>query len=76
LSRADRDTFIREYWDRMPKEVPDEYSRPEGEPYDVKVSRKVYDNITSARSHLQAPRRNVKNQTTQSPSMIEEPSAL
>jgi hypothetical protein len=27
LSRLDRDVYVRQYWDRMPNQVPDEYSR-------------------------------------------------
>lgn len=32
LSDEDRTGFIEEYWESMPDEVPDEYSRPSGEP--------------------------------------------
>lgn len=32
-SEEARERFIKGYWDRMPDEVPDEYSRPSGSPY-------------------------------------------
>jgi len=34
--------FVKEYWDKMPASVPDEYSRPLGEPYITKVNKKMY----------------------------------
>ena len=42
---ADRDAFVKDYWDSMPDEVPDEYSRPEGSPYALSVPKKTYDEI-------------------------------
>lgn len=44
LSEADRRAYIAEYWARMPDEPPDEYSRPDGTPYEATV-----DNVTFAR---------------------------
>lgn len=32
-----RERFIKAYWDRQPKETPDEYSRPHGTPYTAEV---------------------------------------
>ena len=37
--------FVKEYWAKMPREVPDEYSRPAGEPYSVLVSEELYKEI-------------------------------
>jgi hypothetical protein len=37
LTEADRKAYIKEYWDRMPNETPDEYSRPAGTPYTAEV---------------------------------------
>ena len=37
MSQSDREMFIKEYWAKMPKEIPDEYSRPSGEPYEAEV---------------------------------------
>lgn len=34
--------FIKEYWDGMPDEVPDEYSRSEGEPFVVRIDEEHY----------------------------------
>lgn len=36
-SVADCQQFVKEYWDKMPDAVPDEYSRPAGTPYAVSV---------------------------------------
>ena len=33
--------YIKEYWDGMPDEAPDEYSRPSGTPYEVGVAEEV-----------------------------------
>lgn len=30
--------FVKAYWDKMPKETPDEYSRPRGTPYQADVA--------------------------------------
>jgi hypothetical protein len=32
------DTFVREYWKRMPDKAPAEYSRPHGKPFTVLVN--------------------------------------
>jgi len=32
LTEEDRKSYIKAYWDRMPDQVPDEYSRPSGDP--------------------------------------------
>jgi hypothetical protein len=42
LTRVDVRQFVNEYWDRMPDEVPDEYSRPRGEPFLVDVDDVTY----------------------------------
>ncbi len=34
--------YIKAYWDEMPKEVPDEYERPSGSPFLVKVSGELF----------------------------------
>lgn len=44
--------YIEEYWKRMPKEVPDEYERPCGEPYEVVVSKRLYRRIKDADNGL------------------------
>ena len=42
VSFAELKIFISEYWDRMPDEVPDEYTRPCGNPYQCTVDEKTY----------------------------------
>ena len=37
-SHVDRDAFVQAYWDSMPDETPDEYSRPEGSPVVVRAA--------------------------------------
>jgi len=39
--------YISRYWDTMPSEVPDEYSRPNGTPYPVGVSNEVYAEVVA-----------------------------
>jgi hypothetical protein len=34
--------FVERYWDRLPDGVPDEYSRPSGEPFVIEVSEWIY----------------------------------
>ncbi|MBU1202086.1 MAG: hypothetical protein KKA51_06280 [Nanoarchaeota archaeon] len=41
----DRDLYVKKYWDSMPDEVPDEYSRPIGLPVPIDVNKKTYDRI-------------------------------
>ena len=48
LTQEDSKTYVKAYWDTMPDEVPDEYSRPDGPPYEVTVSRKIYDSIKNS----------------------------
>jgi hypothetical protein len=33
LNETDRKRFVKEYWEEQPDYVPDEYSRPSGNPY-------------------------------------------
>jgi hypothetical protein len=33
LSETDRKTYLKEYWDKMPKQVPDEYSKEDGQAF-------------------------------------------
>ena len=42
---SDRDRFIKDYWDTLPDEVPDEYSRPHGQPQRVRVSEDLYKSV-------------------------------
>lgn len=49
LSYQDRSVFIKEYWDSMPDEVPDEYSRSSGDLKEVQVSSEDYAKLVEAR---------------------------
>ena len=49
LSDEDRVSFIEAYWDTMPDEVPDEYSRPAGDPKSQAVSHEDYQKLLEAR---------------------------
>ena len=42
LSVEDCEQFIKEYWDSMPNYVPDEYSRPYGDPKVRMVIERIY----------------------------------
>lgn len=53
-SKADRDAYVAEYWKRMPDEVPDEYSRPCGEPYLVDVAIEVYEKIEKSKNGIRS----------------------
>ena len=49
VSEDDRARFIKTYWDGMPAEVPDEYSRPDGTPYWCEVEEAVYDEVAKGK---------------------------
>lgn len=49
-NKSGRDAFIREYWSRMPDEIPDEYSRPEGDVYVVRVDDVTYKAVLESRN--------------------------
>lgn len=53
LTKEDLDAFIRAYWDRMPKSyVPDEYSRPDGDPYRCPVNDRIYAKIKASKNGI------------------------
>jgi len=41
-------TYIKKYWEGMPDDAPDEYSRPSGHPILVEVSDEVYNKVHAA----------------------------
>lgn len=59
LTDADRKSFIKAYWDSMPNAVPDEYSRPDGDPYEIQVDDKTFAivkaTLNGCRSYDDAP---------------------
>ncbi len=52
LTEADRQAYIREYWDRMPDAVPDEYSAPNGDPKPVEIESELYEELKSRKNGL------------------------
>ena len=48
LTFADRDAYVRAYWDRMPDQEPDEYSRPSGDPISIEVDAETYRQVLAA----------------------------
>ncbi len=42
MTEQHRAQYIRQYWAGMPDRVPDEYSRPDGEPYHCEVDEATY----------------------------------
>lgn len=48
LTDADRKAFINSYWEEMPDSEPDEYSRPDGKPYEVEVDDKIFKSLEAA----------------------------
>ncbi len=51
---ADRVAFIREYWDRMPDEAPDEYSRPDGAPYIWNADEETYEAVCKSKNGIRS----------------------
>lgn len=50
LTEEDRQAFIKEYWERMPDSVPDEYSRPDGTPYRAQVDDETFAKLKTSRN--------------------------
>lgn len=48
-TKTDLEAFVRDYWSRMPDEVPDEYSRPCGDPYLVDVDESTYTQVLGSK---------------------------
>jgi len=48
-SRAE---FIKDYWKKMPEAVPDEYSRPCGEPTTAYVDKATYTKVTKSKNGI------------------------
>jgi hypothetical protein len=49
LTEKDYQKYVKKYWDKMPKEAPDEYSRPVGEPTPALVTASLYEQIKDAK---------------------------
>lgn len=44
--------YIREYWNSMPDEVLDEYSRPDGNPYPCFLDRETYEKVKRSKNGI------------------------
>ena len=51
LTREDSEAYIKEYWDKMPAQVPDEYSRPE-DPKVIDVNAKILREIKKSKNGI------------------------
>ena len=52
LTEDNFQTFLKEYWDRMPEQVPHEYSRPAGKPVIAYASQSLYKGIQESGNGL------------------------
>ena len=50
LTDTDREAYIKEYWDRMPESVPEEYSRPDGTPYKAEVDAATFAKVKASKN--------------------------
>ena len=53
-TEEDCDKFIRDYWNQMSLEVPDEYSRPTGQPYWWEVGKETYQKIVNSKNGIRS----------------------
>jgi hypothetical protein len=54
LSETDRKTYCKDYWDKMPDEVPDEYSKEDGSPFllDLDENNDLYIDLVSSENGI------------------------
>jgi hypothetical protein len=52
VNEEDCKTFVKEYWDNMPDEVPEEYSKPDGTPYWCEVDEKTYEMVKKSKNGI------------------------
>lgn len=52
LTEADYKKYVNAYWNRMPKSVPDEYSRPDGRLREVVLSDKLFKEVKKTKNGL------------------------
>jgi hypothetical protein len=48
LTVEDAKKYSKAYWDKMPKEVPHEYSREDGEPFLIDVDDDIYGKVAAS----------------------------
>jgi hypothetical protein len=49
LTKQDVDKYVKDYWNKMPDVTPDEYSRPDGQPFLVTVNEEVYKRVLESK---------------------------
>jgi hypothetical protein len=52
LNREDAAQYVKEYWAKMPKEVPDEYSRPDGDGVYADVAPAILKKIKASKNGI------------------------
>lgn len=52
LSENDLKQYVKDYWAEMPAENPDEYSRPDGEPFKRTVKLSFYEKIVASKNGI------------------------
>lgn len=52
LTEEHRVAYIKAYWDRMPDEPPDEYSRPDGSLYEAEIPIEVYEKVIASKNGI------------------------
>lgn len=52
LQKEDIKPYVQAYWDTMPDEVQEEYSRPDNNPREVTLSEKLYKEVENTKSGL------------------------
>jgi hypothetical protein len=52
LSKEDYKDYVENYWAGMPKEVPDEYSRPDNNLREVAISDKLYEQVKKSKNGI------------------------
>lgn len=50
LNEKDRKAFIEDYWQGMPDQAPDEYSKPDGSPYLCDIDEKTYQKVSASKN--------------------------
>lgn len=55
LSTQDAKQYINDYWESMPDEIPDEYSRPSGKPYKCEIDNETHKKLKELR-HIRKSR--------------------
>jgi len=50
LTEADSQAYFKEYCNRLPKIVSDDYERPDGDPYLAEVDEETFENVRKSRN--------------------------